>query len=211
MGFGQWVWPMGFGQWGLANGFGQWGLANGVWPMGFGQWVWPMGFGQWGLANGVWPMGFGQWGLANGTVTKHPTPYSRLAKPYYGQGGIRTRETLSGPHAFQACALSHSATCPKCGRRAVRRRDDEIARRSAGPPVSSSRLLVIPSSPATDRVGFEPTIPFPVCRFSRPVPSATRTPVLELPGRFSHHASPRSAHQTNKLPCAGRTPPRPAT
>jgi hypothetical protein len=30
----------------------------------------------------------------------------------YGQGGIRTRETLSRPHAFQACALSHSATCP---------------------------------------------------------------------------------------------------
>ena len=30
----------------------------------------------------------------------------------------------------------------------------------------------------TDRVGFEPTIPLPVYRFSRPAPSATRTPVL---------------------------------
>src|SRR5215204_2930058 len=30
----------------------------------------------------------------------------------------------------------------------------------------------------TDRVGFEPTIPLRVYRFSRPAPSATRTPVL---------------------------------
>ena len=29
-----------------------------------------------------------------------------------GQGGIRTHETVSRPHAFQACAFSHSATCP---------------------------------------------------------------------------------------------------
>jgi hypothetical protein len=29
-----------------------------------------------------------------------------------GQGGIRTRETVSRLHAFQACAFSHSATCP---------------------------------------------------------------------------------------------------
>ena len=31
-----------------------------------------------------------------------------------GQGGIRTREGLAPPHAFQACALSHSATRPYC-------------------------------------------------------------------------------------------------
>src|ERR1700688_2210046 len=29
-----------------------------------------------------------------------------------GQSGIRTHETVSRPHAFQACAFSHSATCP---------------------------------------------------------------------------------------------------
>src|SRR5207248_1579147 len=29
-----------------------------------------------------------------------------------GEGGIRTHETVSRPHAFQACALSHSATSP---------------------------------------------------------------------------------------------------
>lgn len=29
----------------------------------------------------------------------------------------------------------------------------------------------------TDREGFEPSIPLPVYRFSRPAPSATRTPV----------------------------------
>ena len=29
-----------------------------------------------------------------------------------GETGIRTRVTLSSKHAFQACALSHSATSP---------------------------------------------------------------------------------------------------
>ena len=29
-----------------------------------------------------------------------------------GEGEIRTRETLSRPHAFQACAFNHSATSP---------------------------------------------------------------------------------------------------
>src|SRR6266576_293067 len=33
-------------------------------------------------------------------------------------------------------------------------------------------------STATDREGFEPSKPLPVYRFSRPAPSATRTPVL---------------------------------
>ena len=29
-----------------------------------------------------------------------------------GQSGIRTRDTLSRIHTFQACAFNHSATCP---------------------------------------------------------------------------------------------------
>ena len=36
----------------------------------------------------------------------------REFKPNGGQGGIRTHGTLSRTHAFQACALNHSATCP---------------------------------------------------------------------------------------------------
>ena len=35
-------------------------------------------------------------------------------------------------------------------------------------------------NPGTDRVRFELTIPLPVCRFSRPVPSTARPPVREL-------------------------------
>ncbi len=35
-----------------------------------------------------------------------------FAKDDGGQGGIRTHGTLSRTHAFQACALNHSATCP---------------------------------------------------------------------------------------------------
>ena len=38
-------------------------------------------------------------------------------------------------------------------------------------------LMTCASRFTTDRVGFEPTIPLPVYRFSRPAPSATRTPV----------------------------------
>ena len=30
-----------------------------------------------------------------------------------GQGGIRTHGTISRTHAFQACSLNHSDTCPK--------------------------------------------------------------------------------------------------
>jgi hypothetical protein len=32
--------------------------------------------------------------------------------PLGGQGGIRTRGGCYTTHAFQACALNHSATCP---------------------------------------------------------------------------------------------------
>ncbi len=31
-----------------------------------------------------------------------------------GEEGIRTPDPLSGKHAFQACALNHSATSPNC-------------------------------------------------------------------------------------------------
>ena len=31
---------------------------------------------------------------------------------YGGQTGIRTLETVSRLHTFQACAFDHSATCP---------------------------------------------------------------------------------------------------
>lgn len=38
-----------------------------------------------------------------------------------GQRGIRTLDTLSRIHAFQACAFNHSATCPSfCSRRSIR-------------------------------------------------------------------------------------------
>ncbi len=53
-------------------------------------------------------------------------PNGRIVR--YGWGGIRTRETLSGPHAFQACALNRSATHPRLGAQAPR----ETAGRSNG-------------------------------------------------------------------------------
>jgi hypothetical protein len=35
-----------------------------------------------------------------------------LSKRIGGQTGIRTLETVSRLHTFQACAFDHSATCP---------------------------------------------------------------------------------------------------
>src|SRR4029450_10870872 len=37
-----------------------------------------------------------------------------------GEGGIRTHDTLSDIHAFQACAFSRSATSPASGERRIR-------------------------------------------------------------------------------------------
>ena len=37
---------------------------------------------------------------------------SKIYWKYGGEGGIRTHGTLSRTHAFQACALNHSATSP---------------------------------------------------------------------------------------------------
>jgi hypothetical protein len=42
----------------------------------------------------------------------HPLPQTAAFNDY-GEGGIRTLDTLSGTHAFQACAFSHSATSPE--------------------------------------------------------------------------------------------------
>src|SRR5713101_3875485 len=53
------------------------------------------------------------------------------------------------------------------------------------PAARSPTVSVIESLGGADRVGFEPTIPLPVYRFSRPAPSATRTPVLDCPVTFS--------------------------
>ncbi len=41
------------------------------------------------------------------------TPRAKGSRGADGWGGIRTLETVARPHAFQACALSHSATHPR--------------------------------------------------------------------------------------------------
>ena len=38
-----------------------------------------------------------------------------FARFYGGQTGIRTLETVTRLHTFQACAFDHSATCPLGG------------------------------------------------------------------------------------------------
>src|SRR3954463_12508451 len=42
--------------------------------------------------------------------------FNDVASVAGGQGGIRTRGGCYTTHAFQACALNHSATCPAVGR-----------------------------------------------------------------------------------------------
>jgi hypothetical protein len=49
-----------------------------------------------------------------------------------GEGGIRTHGTLSRTHAFQACALNHSATSPSV--------DTRVERPDAQAPSSAYRL-----------------------------------------------------------------------
>ncbi len=44
------------------------------------------------------------------------TGYSNVKIGIGGEGGIRTLDTLSSTHAFQACAFNHSATSPADGK-----------------------------------------------------------------------------------------------
>ena len=113
-------------------------------------------------------------------------PMRGFALPTDGQGfepWVRYERT----HAFQACALNHSAIHPEnyifycssvylttsCYTNAPARGST-----TARPfPVPASRLATHAAHAAADRVRFELTIPLPVRRFSRPVPSTTQPPV----------------------------------
>ena len=89
-----------------------------------------------------------------------------------GQRGIRTLDTLSRIHAFQACAFNRSATCPSssCFR------DLEMPRfhrtRTTKPPSIRDG-----GSKKADRERFELSIPLRVRQFSRLVHSTALPPV----------------------------------
>jgi hypothetical protein len=53
----------------------------------------------------------GLWG-SNRLIQKLPNYNNRLDLHHGGESGIRTHGTVSRTHAFQACALSHSAISP---------------------------------------------------------------------------------------------------
>ena len=63
-----------------------------------------------------------------------------------GEGGIRTRGTVTRTHAFQACSFGHSDTSP----RPPRSSDRSVTRRARSVPVEPQ---------LAERVGFEPTDP----------------------------------------------------
>ena len=100
---------------------------------------------------------------ANTNGPAHRAQDRVITRPYRGLStdGVRFELTVryERTHTFQACALNHSATRPNTARR-----DTAPARHYT-------------SSPHADRERFELSIPLPVCRFSRPVPSTTRPPV----------------------------------
>ncbi len=48
----------------------------------------------------------------NGKIRPQPDRENAFARSSGGESGIRTRETVSRLHAFQACAFDHSATSP---------------------------------------------------------------------------------------------------
>src|SRR5678815_4480764 len=56
-----------------------------------------------------------------GVVRDACVPGEKVRGLIGGQGGIRTRGGCYTTHAFQACALNHSATCPSAILRAVGR------------------------------------------------------------------------------------------
>ena len=53
--------------------------------------------------------------VVHGAYDKMIRPLAPGAGVAGGQGGIRTRGGCYTTHAFQACALNHSATCPESG------------------------------------------------------------------------------------------------
>ena len=100
----------------------------------------------------------------------------------HGRGGIRTHGTLSRTHTFQACALNHSATRPHI----------IVVHREAKAPNTCL------AQTGADRERFELSIPLPVCRFSRPVPSTTRPPVLNAALKVILYDRVNQRRQLNK-------------
>ncbi len=104
--------------------------------------------------------------------------------------------------------LGHpSSNCASHERREVAAHDASCASNNA--PGNG-----IPARCWTDRVGFEPTVPLPAHRFSRPAPSTTRTPVQDrhqsyrVTKRESTHYQPgeattRRRRSASRKSCSG--------
>src|SRR2546423_5510104 len=84
-----------------------------------------------------------------------------------GEGGIRTHGTVSRTQHFQCCQFSHSCTSPDFGFWILD---------SRGEPLFCNLKSKIQNRLA-ERVGFEPTVPVRVQRFSRPPDSTTLAPL----------------------------------
>ena len=141
---------------------------------------------------------FRAWRDSQPAVARPPvtTPKARSAEDG-GEGGIRTHDTVSRIHAFQACSFNRSDTSPQ---------SDLNCR----PAARSSRVFHL-----AEREGFEPPIPFPVYLISNQAPSASsaispRTCVVlrqvasrtTLPGprRSRKNRFSRSPHSTDRTP-----------
>ena len=121
-------------------------------------------------------------------TTFHPGPSATLKDCNGGGGGIRTRDTVSRIHTFQACAFNHSATPPQA-----------LSPRESA--VFSSRLCARPCPPARNRPEItlwsaawkRRTIVMQgwcasanIGRFATPAPTG-------LPGKINHATAGRSA------------------
>ena len=120
---------------------------------------------------------------SKGSGSRNTLPRA-VAQAETGQGvstdgvGFEPTVRYERTHTFQACALNHSATRPHNLNHAY---------------TDASALS------GADRVRFELTIPLPVRRFSRPVPSTTRPPVQDRT-QAAEIIGLRSARQTAECP-----------
>src|SRR5262249_39449969 len=116
-------------------------------------------------------------GVRSRAIARVPEPVIKTRFQWFtgGEGGIRTHGTVSRTQHFQCCQLSRSCTSPDQLRATVSVAGQVRSHGSRLYPNQDYGLRTHDSM--AERVGFEPTVPLRVQRFSRPPDSTTLAPL----------------------------------